>query len=157
MRQAADIAREHGVAAETRLAEGKPFRVLCTLSLELGADLVVVGHSGMHRSRYSDIGSTTERVAELAKTNVLVVRDRTEGKPPAHEDGKIPVPARTTARPATAGRALLWDDDAKKRLENVPKFARPMAVMAIERYAKEHKITTITPDVMSDAREKMGI
>jgi len=157
LEQAADIAREHGVVAETRLAEGKPFRVLCTLSLELGADLVVVGHSGMHRSRYSDVGSTTERVAELAKTNVLVVRDRTEGKPPAHEDGKIPVPDPDTG-PASHGRqGITWDDDAKKRLLNVPKFARPMAVMAIERYAKEHKITTITPDVMSDAREKMGI
>ncbi len=42
---------------------------------ELGSDLIVVGHSGMHRSRYSDIGSNTERVAELATTNVLVVRD----------------------------------------------------------------------------------
>jgi hypothetical protein len=66
-----------------------------------------------------------------------------------------PGPETGTAFPGTS--ALLWSDDAKKRLENVPKFARPMAVMAIERYAKEHKITTITPDVMNAAREKMGI
>jgi nucleotide-binding universal stress UspA family protein len=155
--QAAGIARDHGVMAETRLAQGKPFHVLCTLAEELGSDLIVVGHNGMHRGRFSDIGSTTERVAELAKTNVLVVRDRTDGKPSAHKDGKIPVPDPDTEPAGPEKPAILWDDDAKKRLDNVPKFARPMAVMAIERYAKEHKITTITPEVMNAAREKMGI
>ena len=122
----------------------------------MGSDLVVVGHSGMHRSRYGDIGSTTERVAELAKTNVLVVRDNVA------DAAAIDDRERTTGKgpdngPAIAGQpALLWSDDAKKRLENVPAFARPMAIMAIERYAKEHNITTITPEVMSAAREKIG-
>lgn len=157
LKTAAGIAREEGVEATTRLAQGKPFFALCTLAEELGSDLIVVGHSGMHKSRYSDIGSNTERVAERATTNVLVVRNHA-AEAPAEARGETKAgsgPDTGTAPPGTT--ALLWSDDAKKRLENVPKFARPMAVMAIERYAKEHKISTITPEVMNAAREKMGI
>ena len=156
LEKAAKIAQEHGVMAKTRLEQGKPFHILCTLAEEPGADLVVVGHSGMHRSRYSDIGSNTERVAEHAKTNVLVVRDhaadasaqtKQTGIGGMSSDNPVALPDKP---------ALLWSDDAKKRLENVPGFARPMAIMAIERYAKEHKISTITPEVMNAAREKLG-
>ena len=157
LEQATGIARDHGIEAKTRLAQGKPFTALCTLAKELGSDLIVVGHSGMHRSRYSDIGSNTERVGELATTNVLVVRNHAAGMLGAGNEGiKAGLgPDRLATGPDTPG--ILWSDDAKKRLENVPKFARPMAIMAIERYAKEHKITTITPEVMNAAREKMGI
>ncbi len=77
--RAKTIAGEHGVIAQTLLVQGKPFHILCTLAEELGSDLVTVGHGGMHRSRYSDIGSNTERVAELATTNVMVVRNHHTG------------------------------------------------------------------------------
>ena len=50
-----------------------------------------------------------------------------------------------------------WNDDAKLRLENIPKFARPMAILAIERYAKEQGIKTITPDVMKKARDQVEL
>lgn len=157
LKTAAGIARNEGVEATTRLAQGKPFFTLCTLAEELGSDLIVVGHSGMHKSRYSDIGSNTERVAELAATNVLVVRNHAEDTPAAGTGETKAGSGPDTGTVIPGAAALLWTDDAKKRLENVPKFARPMAVMAIERYAKEHKITTITPEVMNAAREKMGI
>jgi len=157
LEHAAGIAREHGVEATTRLSQGKPFHVLCTLAQELGSDLIMVGHSGMHRSLYSDIGSNTERVAELAETNVLVVRNHTETGASSAGSGEKAAGVLTDAPQAGPIRpALLWSDDAKKRLENVPGFARPMAIMAIERYAIEHHITTITPEVMNAAREKMG-
>ncbi len=156
LEHAADIARELGIEATTRLVQGKPFHILCTLAGELGSDLIVVGHSGMHRSRYSDIGSNTERVAELATTNVLVVRNPPSGTGTTGEEQKTATPG-PDAIPDNASRtALLWSDEAKKRLENVPGFARPMAIMAIERYAKEHRISTITPEVMNRAREKFG-
>jgi nucleotide-binding universal stress UspA family protein len=155
LEKAAAIAHEHGIVAQTRLLQGKPFPALCRLAEELGSDLVVIGHSGMHRSRYSDIGSNTERVAELAKTNVLVVRNQRAGSFAAGVNG-AEQPGPGTGIPVFGQSEIVWNDDAKKRLENVPKFARPMAVMAIERYAKEHKITTITPDVMGAAREKLG-
>ncbi|MEN6609460.1 MAG: universal stress protein [Methanoregulaceae archaeon] len=151
------IAREHGTCAKTILEQGKPFLVLCTLAKELGSDLVVVGHSGMHRSRYADIGSNTERVAELAGTNVLVVRNCAAGSTPSGwetDTGNESSGGDTTAPEKTE---IHWNADAKKRLEKVPGFARPMAILAIERYAKERGISEITPDVMNAAREKLGI
>jgi len=156
LKKAVAIAREHGVTAQTRLLQGKPFYVLCRLAEELGSDLIVVGHRGMHRSRYSDIGSNTERVADLASANVLVVRDHSAETGMAVGEEQAARPGPDTG-PAVPGQtAMVWNDDAKKRLENVPKFAQPMAILAIERYAKEHKITTITPEVMRAAREKIG-
>ena len=155
LEHAAKIAHEAGVMAEIQLAEGKPFHVLCTLAEEIGTDLIVIGHSGMHRSEYSDIGSNTERIAERAKTNVLVVRntaiDELNG-----EMAKDKVPNLENCNPISSQAEIIWSDDAKKRLENVPGIARSMAVMAIERYAKEHKIIRITPEIMSVAREKLG-
>jgi len=39
----------------------------------------------------------------------------------------------------------------------VPSFARPMAMLSIERYARENGLTTITPEVMEQARKKIGL
>jgi hypothetical protein len=47
---------------------------------------------------------------------------------------------------------VIWSDEAKKRLEKIPNFARPMAILAIERYATEHEYETITPEIMKKAR-----
>jgi nucleotide-binding universal stress UspA family protein len=156
LEKATTIAQEHGVAAETRLLQGKPFYALCRLAEELQSDLIVVGHSGMHRSRYSDVGSNTERVAERAAANVLVVRNPLAETGPAAETQQAGNPGTDTGATVFDQPSLVWNDEAKKRLENVPKFAQPMAILAIERYAKEHKITMITPEVMHAAREKIG-
>lgn len=47
---------------------------------------------------------------------------------------------------------LVWTEEAEKRLENVPTFARGMARKAIERYAREAGYATVTPEVMDRAR-----
>ncbi|MBI5745937.1 MAG: radical SAM protein [Nitrospirae bacterium] len=53
---------------------------------------------------------------------------------------------------------LKWDEDAKRRLELIPFFARNMVVKGVERYAKERGIEIITVEVMREVREmsKMG-
>ncbi|HII06714.1 MAG TPA: universal stress protein [Methanotrichaceae archaeon] len=157
LEHATDIAREHGVEAKTRLMQGKPFHILCTLAEELESDLIVVGHSGMHRSRYSDIGSNTERAVELAKTNVLIVRNRKANTLATDKGQNASSPVLANSTSITDQPALLWSDDAKKRLDNIPGFARKMTIMAIERHAKEHKISTITPEVMNATRKKLDI
>jgi len=48
---------------------------------------------------------------------------------------------------------LVWNSDAKERLKRVPFFARQMAVKAVERFAREHKIQIITPEVMAKTRQ----
>jgi predicted TIM-barrel fold metal-dependent hydrolase len=61
------------------------------------------------------------------------------------------------AEPATATRALKWTPEAEAQLKTIPVFARKMARRAIEKYAREHDITVITPDVMLAAKKKAGV
>jgi hypothetical protein len=49
---------------------------------------------------------------------------------------------------------MTWSSDAEKRLENIPDFIRPMARREIERLARERGATTITGEVMDEAKEK---
>jgi len=49
---------------------------------------------------------------------------------------------------------IAWTPDAEKRLENIPDFIRPMARREIERLARERGATTITAQVMDEAKEK---
>lgn len=49
---------------------------------------------------------------------------------------------------------MTWSPDAERRLENIPDFIRPMARREIERLAKERGVTTITAQVMDEAKEK---
>ncbi|MBI2936394.1 MAG: PCP reductase family protein [Chloroflexi bacterium] len=69
----------------------------------------------------------------------------------ARQRNQALAPQTGTPRPA---EGLVWTEEAEKRLENVPAFARGMARKAIERYALEEGYDRITPEVMDGAREK---
>ena len=49
---------------------------------------------------------------------------------------------------------VAWTKEAEQRLDNIPDFIRPMARREIERLAKERGDTTITAQVMDEAKEK---
>jgi hypothetical protein len=49
---------------------------------------------------------------------------------------------------------LVWTKEAEQRLDNIPDFIRPMARREIERLAQERGATTITAEVMDEAKEK---
>ena len=49
---------------------------------------------------------------------------------------------------------LQWSDAAKERLRRLPSFARGMVVKGTERYAAEHGIAVITPEVLQAVRER---
>jgi Proto-chlorophyllide reductase 57 kD subunit len=49
---------------------------------------------------------------------------------------------------------MTWSSEAEKRLQNIPDFIRPMARREIERLARERGATTITGEVMDEAKEK---
>lgn len=65
----------------------------------------------------------------------------------------VPGPARTYGLSPTF--TLPWSAQARERLERVPTFARGMVVKAVERYARERCYATITPEVLTEAREKL--
>jgi nucleotide-binding universal stress UspA family protein len=146
----AGMAEKRGLTVRTSLATGTPWHALCSQSVKHDADLVVVGRFGMHRGRYDSIGSNAIRVADKSRSNVLIAGcfDR-----PEHSRGV----AEPAAAPADDGAALVWTDDSRARLEKIPSFARPMAMLCIERFARENGIRVITPAVMDEARKKFGL
>jgi catechol-2,3-dioxygenase len=58
---------------------------------------------------------------------------------------------------SSEGAPLQWTRDAEAELKNAPFFIRGRAKNGIEKYAREHGITEITPEVMRDARRAAGI
>jgi hypothetical protein len=53
-----------------------------------------------------------------------------------------------------ASNDLVWTKEAEQRLENIPDFIRPMARREIERIAKERGLTTVTVQVMDEAKAR---
>ena len=49
---------------------------------------------------------------------------------------------------------MTWSREAQQRLENIPDFIRPMARKEVERLAKERGVSTITAQVMDEAKDK---
>jgi len=49
---------------------------------------------------------------------------------------------------------MTWSREAEQRLENIPDFIRPMARKEVERMAKERGESTITAQVMDEAKDK---
>ena len=48
---------------------------------------------------------------------------------------------------------LEWSQSARERLKRLPSFARGMVARSVERYANEHHVNLITPEMMQDVRE----
>jgi DNA-directed RNA polymerase subunit RPC12/RpoP len=76
--------------------------------------------------------------------------------PPAAADGPgCPFAAMIGDAPAAA--ALAWTPAAEARLERIPAFVRPMARQAIERFARERGLESVTAEVLDQARDFMGM
>lgn len=63
-----------GVVVSTALLEGNPADQIVATASEGGFDVVVLGHGGEGRLKEFFLGSTSERVAHLAKCAVLIVK-----------------------------------------------------------------------------------
>jgi hypothetical protein len=63
--------------------------------------------------------------------------------------------AQTDSR--TAGRVLEWSADAQERLARVPNFVRGMVKRIYGDWARERGIACITPEVMDQARQELGL
>ena len=70
--RAAKDVNEAGMKAGTNLLKGKAFRALVDLADSKGSDLIVVGRHGHHHDDFVRIGSNSEAIVRLARTNVLV-------------------------------------------------------------------------------------
>jgi nucleotide-binding universal stress UspA family protein len=71
---AAEIAREAGVAVNTHPRQGDPADVIIDLAQERDARLVIVGNRGMTGAKRLLVGSVPNNVAHHAPCSVLIVR-----------------------------------------------------------------------------------
>ncbi|HEY7709905.1 MAG TPA: radical SAM protein [Candidatus Entotheonella sp.] len=76
----------------------------------------------------------------------------------AYEPGKYGHTLITLPQEQTFGfepqLTLVWSDAAQARLQRLPSFARGMVAKGVERYATEHGIRLITPEVMQAVRSR---
>ncbi|RMF86842.1 MAG: protochlorophyllide oxidoreductase [Nitrospinota bacterium] len=64
------------------------------------------------------------------------------------------MPAQETA---AAAQRIYWSAEAEERLNRIPRFVRPMVRQRIEAFARQKGYGEITPRVMDEAREIMGM
>jgi nucleotide-binding universal stress UspA family protein len=71
---AADIAREAGVSANTHARQGDPADAILDVAEETQAGLVVVGNKGMTGAGRFLLGSVPDKISHHAPCSVLIVR-----------------------------------------------------------------------------------
>jgi nucleotide-binding universal stress UspA family protein len=72
--EAADLAREAGVAVNTYARQGDPSDAILDVAEEQDADLVVVGNKGMTGAKRFLLGSVPNKVSHHAPCSVLIIR-----------------------------------------------------------------------------------
>jgi nucleotide-binding universal stress UspA family protein len=73
-----ELARAAGFIAQSRIAQGKSWRVICEIGDELEAEAIVVGARGLSRVQSALLGSVSAAVVQHARRPVLVVPHNAE-------------------------------------------------------------------------------
>ena len=135
---AQSIARDYGVELETTLLDGKPHDVIARYLREVKPSLLILGTTGIHADAELDIGGNTEQLLNDAECAVLL--SQREYRPQVDRLADV-----TTS----------WTTEAEARMQRVPSFVRPMAKMAILRYAQEKGHTVITESIVEEATAEL--
>ncbi len=135
---AASIARDYGIEVETLLVDGKPHDVIARRLKEINPSLLILGTTGIHADAELDIGGNAEHLLNDAPCAVLL--SQREYQPRTDRLAAV-----TTS----------WTEEAEKRMERVPSFVRPMAKMAILRYAQDAGHTIITESIVEEATAQL--
>lgn len=133
-----DISREIAQAEQTdlktTLLDGKAFEKIIQYVRKEVPWLLIVGRIGVHSDEDMDIGSNTENLLRTAPCNVLI------------SNRKYVPPIDTQAE-----YTIAWTEEALRRMEKIPVFARGVAKTAIHRYAIEKGHTIISNTVVDAA------
>jgi nucleotide-binding universal stress UspA family protein len=71
---AADLAREAGVDANTYARQGDPADAILDVAEERGADLIIVGNKGMTGAKRFLLGSVPDKISHHAPCSVMIIR-----------------------------------------------------------------------------------
>jgi nucleotide-binding universal stress UspA family protein len=129
-----EIAQAEDTDIKTTLLDGKAFEKVIQYVRKDVPWLLIVGRIGVHSDEDMDIGSNTENLLRSAPCNVLV------------SNRKYVPPIDTQAE-----YTIAWTEEALKRMEKIPVFARGVAKTAIHRYAIEKGHTIISNTVVDAA------
>ncbi len=133
-----DISREIAQAEQTdlktTLLDGKAFEKIIQYVRKDVPALLIVGRIGVHSDEDMDVGSNTENLLRSAPCNVLI------------SNRKYVPPIDTQAE-----YTIAWTEEALRRMEKIPIFARGVAKTAIHRYAIEKGHTIISNTVVDAA------
>lgn len=129
-----EVAQEEEMDIKTTLLDGKAFEKVLQYVRKEQPWLLIVGRIGVHSDDDMDVGSNTENLLRAAPCNILI------------SNRKFVPPIDTQAE-----YTIAWTEEALKRMEKVPVFARGVAKTAIHRYAIEKGHTIISNSVVDAA------
>ncbi len=129
-----EIAQAEQTDVKTTLLDGKAFEKIIQYVRKDIPALLIVGRIGVHSDEDMDIGSNTENLLRSAPCNVLI------------SNRKYVPPIDTQAE-----YTIAWTEEALRRMEKIPIFARGVAKTAIHRYAIEKGHTIISNTVVDAA------
>ena len=129
-----EIAQAEQTDVKTTLLDGKAFEKIIQYVRKDVPSLLIVGRIGVHSDEDMDIGSNTENLLRSAPCNVLI------------SNRKYVPPIDTQAE-----YTIAWTEEALRRMEKIPVFARGVAKTAIHRYAIEKGHTIISNTVVDAA------
>ncbi|MBS0150116.1 MAG: universal stress protein [Nitrospira sp.] len=129
-----EIAQAEKTDVKTTLLDGKAFEKIIQYVRKDVPALLIVGRIGVHSDEDMDVGSNTENLLRSAPCNILV------------SNRKYVPPIDTQAE-----YTIAWTEEALRRMEKIPVFARGVAKTAIHRYAIEKGHTIISNTVVDAA------
>ncbi len=138
LKVAESIAADHEMKIETILLDGKPHDVIMKYLKKAKPSLLILGKTGVHADAELDIGGNSEYLLHDAECAVLLSQRQ-------HQPEVDRLASVTTS----------WSIEAERRMERVPSFVRPMARMAILRYAQEKGHTIITERIVEEATAEL--
>ncbi|MCP3933407.1 MAG: universal stress protein [Bacteroidetes bacterium] len=135
---AQSIANDYGVNIDTELLDGKAYDAIEKYVARVQPSLLILGKLGIHADPELDIGGNAENLLHNVDCSLLLCMQE-------HQPKIDKIAEATTS----------WSIEAEQRMLNVPVFVRPMAKMAILRYAQEKGHTVITESIMEAATAEL--
>ena len=108
--------------------------------------------TGTAEGELSWTADARERLEQLPSFVQPMVRSSVETY--AKKQGLTSVTLQVMDDSKNASSGLAWSPEAQERLKNIPDFIQPMARKEIERLAAERGQTSVTAELMDEAKEK---
>jgi nucleotide-binding universal stress UspA family protein len=131
---AREIAQAEGQDIKTTLLDGKAFEKVLQFVRREKPWMLVMGRLGVHSDEDMDIGSNAENLLRMSECHVMISNKKYV--PPIDQQAEY---------------TIAWTEEALRRMEKIPVFARGVAKTAIHRYAIEKGHTIISNSVVDAA------